>query len=213
MVRHYKRKNEKTTDAQLRDALNLCRIQSLRQVEELTGIPKSTLAVAYKQFKNLLPLPPDTAIKPTHHHLQVLKPQHEQELAVYLIEAQVISHGLTPKQLRKLAYSFAKWNGIPTPPNWVKHETAGGDWFTMFMKRNKQISIRKPEATSTARAAALNPAVMEKFYDQIQALYDKYKFQPEDIYNTDETNNPTVVDPAKIIALKGMHQVCVNFHV
>ena len=152
MVRHYKRKNEKTTDAQLRDALNLCRIQSLRQVAELTGIPKSTLSVAYKQFKNLLPLPPDTAIKPTHHHLQVLKPQHEQELAGYLIEAQVISHSLTPKQLKKLAYSFAKCNGIPTPPNLVKNESAGGDWFTMFMKRNKQLSIRKPEATSTARA-------------------------------------------------------------
>lgn len=38
-------------------------------------------------------------------------------------------------------------------------------------------------------------------------LYEKYTFGPESIFNGDEINNPTVVDPAKIIAQKGSHQV------
>ena len=41
----------------------------------------------------------------------------------------------------------------------------------------------------------------------MKELYEKYKFDAESVINGDETNNPTVVDPAKIIAQKGTHQV------
>jgi len=41
--------------------------------------------------------------------------------------------------------------------------------------------------------------------------YEKYKFGPESIFNGDETNDPTVVEPAKIIAQKGSHQVLFLF--
>jgi hypothetical protein len=66
-----------------------------------------------------------------------------------------------------LPYSYAVFNGIPVPPTWVCKKTAGKDWFTSFLKRKRRLSIRKPEATSQARAAALNRFVMNKFYDQV----------------------------------------------
>jgi hypothetical protein len=37
--------------------------------------------------------------------------------------------------------------------------------------------------------------------------YEKHKFDADSVFNTDETNNTTVVQPGKIIAQKGTHQV------
>ncbi|EFX64225.1 hypothetical protein DAPPUDRAFT_118397 [Daphnia pulex] len=92
-------------------------------------------------------------------------------------------------------------------PSNLGAKEAGKDWFTSFLKRNQRLSIRKPEATSQARAAALNKVVMTNFYDQVDEQYVTHKFDADSVFNTDETNNPTVVEPAKIIAQKGTHQV------
>ena len=72
------------------------------------------------------------------------------------------------------------------PKNWIEEEIAGRDWFGNFMKRNPRFSMRKPENTSQAIAAALNPVVMNKFYDKIQELYEKHNFTADQIYNVDE---------------------------
>ncbi|XP_045023804.1 uncharacterized protein LOC116934982 [Daphnia magna] len=48
---------------------------------------------------------------------------------------------------------------------------------------------------------------MKNFYDQVDELYEKHKFDADSVFNADETNNTTVVEPAKIIAQKGTHQV------
>ena len=171
MVRNYKKKKEKPppTDIQIIGALVTLKIsgKSFREVALTSGIPKATLHNYAKRFKDCSNLPPDTKIKPTFYHLQVLIPTREQELTDYLIESQLRSHGLTSKSLKKLIYSFANiFNAIPVPPSWVKRQTAGKDWFTNFLKR-----IRKPEATSQARAAALNKVVMNKFYDQVTYIW------------------------------------------
>jgi hypothetical protein len=41
----------------------------------------------------------------------------------------------------------------------------------------------------------------------VDEQYEKHKFDADSVFNTDETNNPTVVEPAKVIAQKGTHQV------
>jgi hypothetical protein len=133
--------------------------KSLREVAVISGIPKSTLCDYSKRFPDFLNLTPDIKIKPTFHHLQVLKPTHEQELTDYLNRTPK-SHGLTPQKLKLLVYSYAVFNGIPIPPTWVRNKTAGKDGFNSFLKRKKRLSIRKPEATSQARVAALKRAIM-----------------------------------------------------
>ncbi len=135
MVRTYKRKKNKPppSDKEIIEALVSVKTsgKSLREVSLTSGIPKATLHHYAKRFKESSNIPPDTKIKPTFHHLQVLTPTH---------------------------------------PSWVKRQIAGKDWLTNFLKRNQRLSIRKPEATSQGRAAALNKVVMNKFYDQVKCF-------------------------------------------
>lgn len=59
------------------------------------------------------------------------------------------------KELRPLAFKLAEGAGIPHSFNIVKRE-AGLDWVKGFRLRNKEISLRKPEPTSAARAQTFN---------------------------------------------------------
>ena len=109
-----------------------------------------------------------------------------------------------------LAFIYGKANAIKMPMQWHTHESAGADWFTGFLKRNKNLSIRNPERTSQARAAAVNHPVIDKFYDTYLELLTKHKFPPWGIFNTDETNDPTVLDSTTVVAEKGSRQVCIG---
>ena len=55
--------------------------------------------------------------------------------------------------------------------------------------------MRKPEATSLARATAFNRHTVGKFFDQLGDLYDRYKFEMHGIYNLDETGCTTAQQP------------------
>jgi hypothetical protein len=71
------------------------------------------------------------------------------------------------------------------------------------MKRNATLSIRKPEPTSQARAAAFNKPVVMSFYDQLIRVKVKFSFKPNQVWNLDETSNTTVEAPPNVVASKG----------
>lgn len=66
---------------------------------------------------------------------------------------------------------------------------AGRDWFTQFMHRHQDLSIRAPQATSLARAIAFNRHIVAEFFDKLGYLMNKHKFPPELIFNFDECGN------------------------
>ena len=64
-------------------------------------------------------------------------------------------YGLSKPQLKKLAFEYAKANAKKYPTSWDKNSKAGEQWYSDFMKRkNKFLSLRKPQATSLARATS-----------------------------------------------------------
>lgn len=76
-----------------------------------------------------------------------------------------------------------------------------------FLRRNPSVRTRKPEALSMNRVTAFNPEEIEKFYDLLEEVRMKFKFDAYDIYNVDETGMSTVQDPRNILAEKGDRRV------
>ncbi|CAM1325721.1 Uncharacterised protein r2_g3461 [Pycnogonum litorale] len=133
--------------------------------------------------------------------------EHENEMVQHVKAMEAMLFGFTPKQLRELAFQFVEINNIEHKFN-KANKAAGYDWIRGFMSRHRDISLRVPEATSVARAMSFNRVSVRKFYDILEALYDKYHFTADCIYNVDETGITTVPNrPSRILALRGKKQV------
>lgn len=70
---------------------------------------------------------------------------------------------------------------------WDDNEMTGEEWFHMFMKRNPELSVRAAQATSLSRATSFNRNNVDAFYENLVNVLDRFKFEPQHIYNVDET--------------------------
>ncbi|XP_003737382.1 uncharacterized protein LOC100904063 [Galendromus occidentalis] len=138
---------------------------------------------------------------------QVFDGKQEEELSAYITRASDIYFGLTPRDVRKLAFKVAEFYKCDFPPSWASNGMAGPDWFSAFLKRNPSLSIRVPEATSLSRATSFNKTNVSRFFDLLAELYGRHKFGPGDIWNMDETGITTVQRPDKVVARRGIKQV------
>ncbi|KAK2575359.1 hypothetical protein KPH14_000832 [Odynerus spinipes] len=138
----------------------------------------------------------------------VFTPAQEDKMAKYLLQCANIYFGLLPTEVRKLAYQCAVFlNAKNIPPSWHENQIAGIDWFTKFLKRNRSLSIRTPEATSLSRATSFNRTNVVNFFNKYERLLQTYKFTASRIWNIDETGATTVQTPKKIVAARGQKQV------
>ena len=71
--------------------------------------------------------------------------------------------GLTPTDVRRLAYDYATKLGIDHRFN-TEAKMAGPDWLSGFLRRHSELSIRKPEATSISRAVGFNQGQVGIFF-------------------------------------------------
>jgi len=221
MPRTYKRKTSRgtTPDVLERAAADVLRKQqSLRSVALAYSIDKMTLHRYCKKVKTsmtdaernstattaTLPKVASGYSKPR----QVLPDPVERDLVAYLVEAAKMFFGLSPKEVRKLAYQYAVSLSLSVPDSWSKHSSAGEDWFSGFMRRHRsEVSVRTPEATSLSRASSFNRVNVSLFFDKLESLCSRYNFGPQSIYNVDETGLTTVQNPCKVVAPKGVKQI------
>lgn len=143
----------------------------------------------------------------------VFSPVQEAELSLYLKEQEIQLAGLTTMELRELAYQMAEKNGIIHP---FKHGIAGEDWMRGFLRRSATLSLRKPQATSVARAMCFNKVLLGNYFDLLYTRLTlgtgtantELRYPPGRRFNLDETGfsiNPK--DLARIVAEKGKKQV------
>ena len=74
-----------------------------------------------------------------------------------------IFYGYTPKDVSCLVYECAVQYKIKVPESWIENKMTGKEWVTSFLKRNSELSIRKPEATSLGRAISFNTENVKVF--------------------------------------------------
>lgn len=207
MARSYKRKTQKAsyTAEAIRDAVNRVVIEGdkIRQVSKETGIDKTTIWRYVKKERS------NEGVKNVGYWgvRRVLDEDMELSLCDYLKNSARMYFGLSPIEVRRLAFELADKNNITVPLTWRENSMAGADWLSGFLQRHGDISIRTPEATSISRATSFNLENTSVFFENLAKIREKYAFGPNDIFNVDETGCTTVQKPGKVLAEKGVKQV------
>jgi len=206
MPRTYTRKTDRglVSHDLMKEAVDLVRSgMKLRKVANEKGISKSSLWRYVRKYEGN----PTAVLVPNYRHSQVFTAEQEKTLEDYLVTCSQMFHGLTPKNVRKLAYEMAQKNDIKMPPKWEKTHQAGEDWFSAFLTRHPSLSIRSPEATSLARATSFNEHNIKAYFDMLQSLITKLSVGGRAMYNLDETGCTTVQKVPKVVSKKGAKQV------
>lgn len=138
---------------------------------------------------------------------QVFTISEEKLLVEYLLSCSKMHYGLTRKQALQLAFEFAEANSKKYPGSWARNNAAGKDWFRGFLSRNREVSLRTPEATSLSRATSFNKKNVNDFFTNLKTVREKYNFEAQNVYNCDETGCTTVQACPKVIASKKSKQV------
>ncbi|XP_031327277.1 tigger transposable element-derived protein 2-like [Photinus pyralis] len=137
-----------------------------------------------------------------------LGPEHEKRLVAHIKSLEKIGFAPDAIAVRSMAYKFAEKLNINHRFSQVQ-ERAGDEWFKRFLYRNKELSIRKSEGLSVARANGMNRKEVGDYFTLLQEictnndLFDK----PGQIYNVDETGIQINNKPGKVVATKGAKDV------
>ena len=142
----------------------------------------------------------------------VLTADEELQLKTYLIKLSELGVGKSKEQVQELAYMIIRRDPSRSSVSetWVKKLTAGKDWYYSFMKRNPELSLRKPEKLSKARSKMTNDAVLNNFYNVLEPILtddDGTSMDPACVFNCDETGVPLDFRPSRVVAAKKARNV------
>lgn len=126
-------------------------------------------------------------------------------------------YGLTYVAVRRLAYGYAvnlknlkQIKKIPSAWRPIEEGQTGSaskDWLCGFMQRHPDLALRKPQATSLARATAFNTHTVQIFFDNLKDVIDRFKIESQNIWNMDETALTTVQRPCSVVSQRGVRNI------
>ncbi|KAF2886048.1 hypothetical protein ILUMI_20127, partial [Ignelater luminosus] len=111
---------------------------------------------------------PDYAVQ------KIFSSELEDSIEQYLVTCSKMCYGLDTLETRRLAYEMAKYHNLKIPKVWVERQMAGIDWLYGFRKRHPEIRLRKPEACSLSRATSFNRLNVQKFFDNLFDILQRY---------------------------------------
>lgn len=196
------------TAEDMKEALkNIKNGMSVRKSSQITGIPFTTLRRYYLKTRNLNL--DETRLTPNYTINKVFTAEQENMLKDYFKYCALLFYGLSTKECRRIAYQMAQINNLKMPNSWKEKEMAGKDWLLCFRKRHPELTLRKPEPCSLARATAFNRTNVERFYSNLENLMKRNSAFADGtrIFNLDETSTTTVQKPQKVIAPKGRKNI------
>ncbi len=79
-------------------------------------------------------------------------------------------YGLSINEIPRLVFEFAEKNKLSHPFNKEK-KMAGRDFVDGFLKRQKTLSLRKPEAIALNRVFGLNKASVQRFFAKLNGTF------------------------------------------
>ena len=118
--------------------------------------------------------------------------------------------GLTKELIEVVVLDYIKENNIKVP---FTGGIPGKDWWQRFFKRWPTLAHRKPQHLSKHRAEAANPAIVEAWFDKVEAFLREVGLDPSDpsiatrLWNCDETAFCTAVSAQKILCKRGSRDV------
>lgn len=179
---------------------------SFREAARIHNVSRATLVRHVKKYRQSAEKKFEYVV---HNDVKkVFTKQEETLLVSYLIQAARLHYGLTLREVRILAFQFAKANNKKYPAKWDIQQEAGKQWLRNFRKiYQNQLSLRKPEATSLARSTGFNKPSVAKFFENYRNILKRRQYAPDRIWNCDETGISTVHVPPKVLGPKGTKQV------
>ena len=161
------------------------------------GVSRRTLR---RHRNNLVSLPGQVKLG---RFLSVLPENIERELHDHIQFMEKRLYGLTPKDVRHLAFEIAI-SKTPNPFN-CNTRMAGKDWLRGSFRRFGDLSIREPEGTSLFRMTGFNKHKVNHFFNIYKELLCEVpNVEASDIWNMDETGLSTVPEPGRMIATRAL---------
>lgn len=201
----YKRKYpEKTFDEKaMKEAVKavLEKKETASSAAKKYGVKRTTILSRLSRIGDSRTASLDQMFSSKHSGSQVLSKQQENELTTYFKKCSRLHHGLTLDVAKKFVYEYVIRNEIDHPSNWDRDKMAGKVWLQGFMRRNSEISLRKPENTSAARLRGFTKVAVNGFFENLKNVYTKFILGPDRIYNLDETGITTVLESPKVICV------------
>ncbi|XP_063061686.1 uncharacterized protein LOC134454546 [Engraulis encrasicolus] len=110
----------------------------------------------------------------------------ERELVTCVFSAADTYFGLSPEEVRRLAYQFALKHEQPVSPEWRKHEMASEGWFSVFLKQNPSLPISSSEGSLPPGEYGLHRNNGNMFLSSLENLMKRCCFRPEAMWYMQE---------------------------
>ena len=163
MVNNYKRKSNRQSweERDMQSALDAVKQEGIGWLKAAKrfNVPQATLRRRAKGTNKLI----HGTNKGLGRFQTTLPQEVETELLKHILDFESRLFGFTAIDVRKLAFELAEHQGFCHPFNKNK-ALAGWDWLKGFRSRHPELSLRCPEPTSAARAAAFNRPQVKRFF-------------------------------------------------